>query len=129
MKKAAISLFLIINILLSFYADDSLPVLPKTGNNFESFIPEGWKLLLSAKGDLNNDKMEDIVAIIEQPDTEKQEDQTYNARIIFVILKSKENYYLSVQANNTVFLSGESGNCKRFFFDTLFWRSDDKMGD
>jgi hypothetical protein len=109
MKKILFITF-IITLLFSFLnAQDNLPSLPKTGKNLESFIPKGWKTLMSAKGDLNKDGFEDIAAIIEQPDKGKKDADASNARIIFVILKTKEGFSLSVQAAKAVLLADEGG--------------------
>ena len=36
--------------------------------NVNGFIPKGWKSILLANGDLNNDKLEDIAVVIEKTD-------------------------------------------------------------
>ena len=41
---------------------------PDKAKNVNGFVPTGWKTILSAKGDLNNDKLEDTVVVIEKDD-------------------------------------------------------------
>ena len=41
---------------------------PDKAKNVNGFVPTGWKTILSAKGDLNNDKLEDVVIVIEKTD-------------------------------------------------------------
>lgn len=41
-----------------------IPEIPKQANSIDDFVPGGWKILKSAKGDLNGDKIEDYVLIL-----------------------------------------------------------------
>ena len=66
MKKNFFSLSLILFIFCSFnlFAVN----FPKKANKIEDFIPKGWKSIVVKKGDLNKDKIDDVVLIIEKND-------------------------------------------------------------
>ena len=42
---------------------------PEKGKTVNDFIPKGWKILRTVKGDLNNDKLEDTAIVIEKDGT------------------------------------------------------------
>lgn len=66
----------------------------------EQFIPKGWKTLKKETGDLNNDKLKDIVLIVEENNKEnviKNESLgsstlNLNSRGIIILLKNKSSY-------------------------------------
>ena len=41
---------------------------PKKAKAVDDFIPTGWKKILTTNGDLNKDKLEDTVIVIEKED-------------------------------------------------------------
>ena len=59
-----LSLFLIYS---TYIFGENFPQKAKTINDF---IPKGWKKILTANGDLNKDKLEDTVIVIEKEDKE-----------------------------------------------------------
>ena len=62
--------FLVLSFLLFiFYSLNLLAInFPEKANKVEDFIPKGWKTLIIKKGDLNKDKIEDIVLVIQKND-------------------------------------------------------------
>ena len=86
-----LSLFLIFSIF-SFGEN-----FPEKAKNINGFVPKGWKTVLSAKGDLNNDKLEDVAIIIEKTDKANivknenlgSEYLNLNPRIFLVLFKQK----------------------------------------
>ena len=91
-----LSLFLIFSIF-SFGEN-----FPEKAKNIDGFIPKGWKTVLSAKGDLNNDKLEDVAIIIEKTDKANivknenlgSEYLNLNPRILFGFYSSKKKWKL-----------------------------------
>ena len=57
-----LSLFLICSIYI--FGED----FPKKAETVNDFIPKGWKEILATSGDLNKDKLEDTVIVIEKED-------------------------------------------------------------
>ena len=108
MKKNFFSLSLILFIFCSFnlFAVN----FPKKANKIEDFIPKGWKSIVVKKGDLNKDKIDDVVLVIQKDDAknfEKSEDNTifnYNPMAILVLFKNKNSQYNLVAKNENGFI-------------------------
>jgi len=111
MKKNFFSLSLILFIFCSF----NLFALnfPKKADKIEDFIPKGWKSIIIKKGDLNKDKIDDVVLIIEKnnPKNFKKNEESYqtspenhNLRIILVLFKDKNSKYTLVAKNDKGFI-------------------------
>ena len=64
MKKKALFFSFLLFILCSFnlLAEN----FPQKASKVEDFIPKGWKKLIVEKGDLNKDKIDDVVLVIEK---------------------------------------------------------------
>ena len=86
---------------------------PQKASKIEDFIPKGWKKLIVEKGDLNKDKIDDIVLVIEKNDPKnfkKIEDSSssnpvnFNPRIILVLFKDKNSKYTLVAKNDKNFI-------------------------
>ena len=66
MKK---NFFILSLILFIFYSFNLFALnFPKKADKIEDFIPKGWKSIIVKKGDLNKDKIDDVVLIIEKND-------------------------------------------------------------
>ena len=83
---------------------------PQKANKVEDFIPKGWKSIVVKKGDLNKDKIDDVVLVIQKDDAknfEKSEDNTifnYNPIAILVLFKDKNSQYNLVTKNEKDFI-------------------------
>ena len=86
---------------------------PQKASKVEDFIPNGWKSVVIKKGDLNKDKIDDVVLIIEKNDPKnlkKNEEsyqtspENYNPRIILVLFKDKNSKYVLVTKNDKGFI-------------------------
>ena len=66
MKKKMMFIVLILFIICSL----NLLALnfPEKASKVEEFIPKGWKKLVVKQGDLNKDKIDDVVLVIEKND-------------------------------------------------------------
>ena len=64
MKKKGLFFSFLLFILCSFnlLAEN----FPQKASKVEDFIPKGWKKLIVEKGDLNKDKIDDVVLVIEK---------------------------------------------------------------
>lgn len=87
------------------------PSVPQTVRSVQAFIPRGWKLEQSVRGDLNGDKLADIAVAIRSTDpnlivTNKRglgRDQfDSNPRTIIVALAQKGGGFRRVAVNNTL---------------------------
>ena len=88
MKK---NFFILSLILFIFYSFNLFALnFPKKADKIEDFIPKGWKSIIIKKGDLNKDKIDDVVLIIEKNDPKnfKKNEESYQT--------SPENYISSI---------------------------------
>ncbi len=82
--------------------------IPDRSGHPDDFIPEGWKILLDERGDLNHDGMDDLVLVIEDtnPENFKPNDGldvdtlNLNPRMLLVLLKTDTGYTLG--GKNTI---------------------------
>ena len=116
-----LSLFLIFSIF-SFGEN-----FPEKAKNIDGFIPKGWKTVLSAKGDLSNDKLEDVAIIIEKTDKANivknenlgSEYLNLNPRILLVLFKQKNGSYILAGKNDKGFIKSEGNKESPALMDTL----------
>ena len=116
-----LSLFLIFSIF-SFGEN-----FPEKAKNIDGFIPKGWKTVLSAKGDLNNDKLEDVAIIIEKTDKANivknenlgSEYLNLNPRILLVLFKQKNGSYILAGKNDKDFIKSAGDKENPALMDTL----------
>ena len=116
-----LSLFLIFSIF-SFGEN-----FPEKAKNIDGFIPKGWKTVLSAKGDLNNDKLEDVAIIIEKTDKANivknenlgSEYLNLNPRILLVLFKQKNGSYILASKNDKGFIKSAGDKENQALMDTL----------
>ena len=111
MKK---NFFILSLILFIFYSFNLFALnFPKKADKIEDFIPKGWKSIIVKKGDLNKDKIDDVVLIIEKNDPKnfKKNEESYqtspenhNPRIILVLFKDKNSKYTLVAKNDKGFI-------------------------
>ena len=111
MKKKALFFSFLLFIFCSFnlLAEN----FPQKASKVEDFIPKGWKKLIVEKGDLNKDKIDDVVLVIEKNDPKnfKKNEESYqtspenhNPRIILVLFKDKNSKYTLVAKNDKGFI-------------------------
>ena len=116
-----LSLFLIYS---TYIFGENFPQKAKTINDF---IPKGWKKILTANGDLNKDKLEDTVIVIEKEDKEniKKNDVlgpdylNLNPRILLVLFKQKDGAYILAAKNDKGFIKSEGNEDNSALMDTL----------
>ena len=108
MKK---NFFILSLILFIFYSFNLFALnFPKKANKIEDFIPKGWKSVVVKKGDLNTDKIDEVVLVIQIDDAknfEKSEDNTifnYNPIAILVLFKDKNSQYNLISKNDNGFI-------------------------
>ena len=100
---------------------------PQKAKTINDFIPKGWKKILTANGDLNKDKLEDTVIVIEKEDKEniKKNDVlgpdylNLNPRILLVLFKQKDGAYILVAKNDKGFIQSENDEENPTLMDTL----------
>ena len=117
MKKKMMFIVLILFIICSL----NLLALnfPEKATKVEDFIPKGWKELIVKKGDLNKDKIDDIVLLIQKDNPENIMDMdleyppffesnvNFNPIIILVLFKDKNSQYNLVAKNEKDFILSE----------------------
>lgn len=116
-----LSLFLISSI---YIFGKNFPQKAKTVNDF---IPKGWKEILTTNGDLNRDKLEDTVIVIEKEDKKNikkndgfgPEELNLNPRILLVLFKQKDGTYILASKNDKGFIKSEGNDDNPALMDTL----------
>ena len=108
-----LSLFLICSIYI--FGED-FPTKAKTVNDF---IPKGWKEILTTNGDLNKDKLEDTVIVIEKDDVLGPDYLNLNPRILLVLFKQKDGTYILAAKNDKGFIQSENDEENPTLMDTL----------
>lgn len=116
-----LSLFLISSI---YVFGENFPQKAKTVNDF---IPKGWKEILTTNGDLNRDKLEDTVIVIEKEDKKNikkndgfgPEELNLNPRILLVLFKQKDGTYVLASKNDKSFIKSEGNDDNPALMDTL----------
>lgn len=105
--------FLIVILSLLFFStygqEFSYPAINKSGKRVHDFIPFGWTILDSTKGDLNKDAIDDAVIILQHKDsvtlinTEGDSIRT-QPRILLILFKNafSEVYELTEQSNSFI---------------------------
>lgn len=96
MKTIFFLLFFSINLIVFFQE------IPKNGNSILSFVPDNWKIFKQAEGDLNKDKKNDFVLIIEETNSEnilKNEglgspEINLNPRWLLILFKTEKGFEL-----------------------------------
>ena len=86
---------------------------PQKASKVEDFIPKGWKSIIVKKGDLNKDKIDDVVLLIQKNDPKnfrKVEDGTnldFNPVVMLVLFKDTNSQYNLVAKNEKGFIPSE----------------------
>lgn len=97
------------------------PVLNPRGKSIKELLPPQWKVIDSAYGDLNNDKIDDMALIIEfyaavkenrayGDNTTELITEIQRPRILAIYFKSGRTYKIVTQNNNFVLRSEEGGS-------------------
>ena len=109
---------------------------PEKADKVEDFIPKGWKELIVKKGDLNKDKIDDVVLLIQKDDPENIDiaqnplggppsyNVNFNPIIILVLLKDANSQYNLVVKNDKDFIVSE-GKAIEEELESLEYISDD----
>ena len=91
---------------------------PQKASKVEDFIPKGWKSIIVKKGDLNKDKIDDVVLLIQKNDPKnfRKVEQTpygsvdnadFNPIVILVLFKDTNSQYNLVAKNDKGFIPSE----------------------
>lgn len=91
-------LFFILSLFLIFSLYAFGESFPQKAKSVKDFIPKGWEQLNIAKGDLNKDKLEDVVIVIGNPDINSDDDS-----VLLVLFKEKDGTYSLVAKNDKNF--------------------------
>ena len=94
--KRKIFFILSLFLICSFYAFGES--FPQKAKSVKDFIPKGWEQLDIAKGDLNKDKLEDVVIVIGNPVINSDDDS-----VLLVLFKEKDGTYSLVAKNDKNF--------------------------
>ena len=113
--------FLVLNFLLFIVCSFNVLAInfSEKANKVEDFIPKGWKSILVKKGDLNKDKIDDVVLFIQKNDPKNfrnaesgymympLENANFNPIIVLVLLKDNDSQYNLIAKNEKGFFPSE----------------------
>ena len=124
MKRKLFFILLLFLISSIYVFGENFPQKAKTVNDF---IPKGWKKILTTNGDLNKDKLEDTVIVIEKEDKKNikkndgfgSEELNLNPRILLVLFKQKDGAYILAAKNDKGFIKSEGNEDNSALMDTL----------
>ena len=124
MKRKLFFILLLFLISSIYVFAENFPQKAKTVNDF---IPKGWKKILTTNGDLNKDKLEDTVIVIEKEDKKNikkndgfgSEELNLNPRILLVLFKQKDGTYILASKNDKGFIKSEGNDNNPALMDTL----------
>ena len=124
MKRKLFFILLLFLISSIYVFGENFPQKAKTLNDF---IPKGWKEILTTNGDLNRDKLEDTVMVIEKEDKKNikknngfgSEELNLNPRILLVLFKQKDGTYILASKNDKGFIKSEGNDNNPALMDTL----------
>ena len=124
MKRKLFFILLLFLISSIYVFWENFPQKAKTVNDF---IPKGWKKILTTNGDLNKDKLEDTVIVIEKEDKKNikkndgfgSEELNLNPRILLVLFKQKDGTYILASKNDKGFIKSEGNDNNPALMDTL----------
>ncbi|QNE67074.1 hypothetical protein [Fusobacterium hwasookii] len=108
-----LSLFLICSIYI--FGED----FPTKAKTVDDFVPKGWKEILTTNGDLNKDKLEDTVIVIEKDDVLGPDYLNLNSRILLVLFIQKDGTYILASKNDKGFIQSENDEENPTLMDTL----------
>ena len=108
-----LSLFLICSIYI--FGED----FPTKAKTVDDFVPKGWKEILTTNGELNKDKLEDTVIVIEKDDVLGPDYLNLNPRILLVLFKQKDGTYILASKNDKGFIQSENDEENPTLMDTL----------
>ena len=91
-------IFFILSLFLIFSLYAFAENFPQKAKSVKDFIPKGWEQLDIAKGDLNKDKLEDVVIVIGNPVINSDDDS-----VLLVLFKEKDGTYSLVAKNDKNF--------------------------
>lgn len=118
-------------IILSLFLMSSIYIFaenfPQKAKTIDDFIPRGWKRISSTNGDLNKDKLEDAIIVIEKEDKKniKKNDSlgpdylNLNPRILLVLFKQKDGTYTLVSKNDKGFIPSPNSEDEPTLEDTF----------
>lgn len=100
-RYATLLLFLMI-IAEQLRAQDKTEI-PASGKNITDFIPKGYDTLATASGDLNKDKLADLVLVL-RPDAEDATDGDAEApdRILLILFRDADGYRLTGRSDKVI---------------------------
>lgn len=90
--------------------ESDFPEIVKTGKNTSDFVPQNWKIIGEAKGDLNTDKISDAALVVQATNPKfiyKNEglgrsEFDINPRILIVLFGTKDGFRLAEKSNSII---------------------------
>ena len=113
MRPVLTTIFLF-SIGLSFGQDFSYPTITSKGHNLNDFVPNGWTIIDSAKGDLNKDGIADAVVILQHLDSvtliKLGDTVITQPRILLVLFKTYSDKLFHLIERSNTFISSHDNS-------------------
>jgi len=104
-----------LSLSLTSYAqpqDFDYPTVKKSGTDAAAFVPEHWQIIKADTGDLNKDKKDDIVFVMEYIKGYPNIDDHHNKalpRVLVVLFQAEEGYSKALQHNKFIMNAAQGG--------------------
>jgi len=82
-----------------------LSKIPVTGSSYAAFIPSGYDTLMVAKGDLNNDQLEDLALVLKsKKEDDKDADPNVEppGRLLVLLFKTADGYKTAMKLDSAI---------------------------
>lgn len=117
MRSFVLALMLVALAAMPAAAGFTYPDLPSSGVTLKDLVPDGWRVMAEAKGDLNKDGRNDIAAIIERTEAvqhargcgREEFDSSAAPRILLIAIARDGGYRLAASETGLVLRSDEGG--------------------
>lgn len=115
--KILATLFLVLIFGTSSGQSFTYPLIKLKGNSIRDFVPKGWTILKSAKGDLNSDQQNDIALVLQHRDSVsliKDDDGvsdtvvTQPRILVIAFYNSATKQYDLIEQNNSFILNDDN---------------------
>ncbi len=126
MRLLLLATIFLLNFGISFGQVFSYPTVKTYGHRFSDFIPSGWTILDTAKGDLNKDGNDDLAFVLQYRDsvpiaiTDYGELDTVIAQprmLLIAFYSTNSKQYNLIEQSNTFILSHDNPNMEEPFQD------------
>jgi hypothetical protein len=89
-----------------------LSKIPASGASYSAFVPTGYDTLAIARGDLNNDKLEDLALVlksVKEDDKDADPNVEPPGRLLVILFKDSQGYITAAKSDSVILCFGCGG--------------------